>query len=286
MVWKARQCWMLSGSGSQIVMKPLAEFSLADIRRIRGILFDIDDTLTTDGRLTPEAYAAMAAINAAGVITVPITGRPAGWCDHIARMWPVDGIVGENGAFYFHFDPVQQKLKQRFLKDEATRQRDRERLSTIARNILQAVPGTAPASDQPYREADIAIDFCEDVPALPRAEVERIKTLMESAGLTAKISSIHVNGWLGRYDKLSTTQLFMQERFGIDLDAHKHEFVFVGDSPNDAPMFGYFPHSVGVANVIEFLDLLPARPTYVTLSRCGEGFAELVDVLLGGKRPG
>jgi HAD superfamily hydrolase (TIGR01484 family) len=227
----------------------------------------------------------MAAINAAGVITVPITGRPAGWCDHIARMWPVDGIVGENGAFYFHFDPVQKKLKQRFLKDEAARQRDRERLSTIARDILQAVPGTALASDQPYREADIAIDFCEDVPALPRAEVERIKALMESAGLTAKISSIHVNGWLGRYDKLSTTQLFMLERFGIDLDAHKHEFVFVGDSPNDAPMFGYFPHSVGVANVNEFLDLLPARPAYVTLSRCGEGFAEVVDVLTGGKRP-
>jgi hypothetical protein len=286
MVWEARQCWMLPASGPRIVMKPLVEFSLADIRQIRGVLFDIDDTLTTDGRLTPEAYAAMAAVKAAGVITVPITGRPAGWCDHIARMWPVDGVVGENGAFYFHFDPVQKKLKQRFLKDEATRQHDRERLTAIARQILQAVPGAALASDQPYREADIAIDFCEDVLALPRAEVERIKTLMDSAGLTAKISSIHVNGWLGRYDKLSTTQLFMQERFGIDLDAHKHEFVFVGDSPNDAPMFGYFPHSVGVANVIEFLDLLPAPPTYVTLSRCGEGFAELVDVLIGGKPAG
>lgn len=121
---------------------------------------------------------------------------------------------------------------------------------------------------------------------MPRAEVERIKTLMESAGLTAKISSIHVNGWLGRYDKLSTTQLFMKERFGIDLDSHKREFVFVGDSPNDAPMFGWFPYSVGVANVGAFLDLLPAKPAYVTPSRCGEGFAELVDALIGGKRAG
>ena len=267
-------------------MKPLSEFSPNDLRQIRGVLFDIDDTLTTDGQLTPEAYAAMASLKTAGFIVVPITGRPAGWCDHIARMWPVDGVVGENGAFYFHFDQAARKLKQRFIKDDATRQLDRERLTAVAQHILQTVPGTALASDQRYREADIAIDFCEDVAALPHTEVARIKMLMESAGLTAKISSIHVNGWLGRYDKLSTTQLFMQERFGIDLDALKHEFVFVGDSPNDAPMFGYFPHSVGVANVIEFLDLLPARPTYVTPSRCGEGFAELVDVLLAGRRPG
>ena len=264
-------------------MKPLTDFPLAARRQIKGVLFDIDDTLTTDGQLTAEAYAAMAALKRAGFITVPITGRPAGWCDHIARMWPVDGVVGENGAFYFWFDHAEKKLKQRFIKDDATRQRDRKTLSAIARQILEAVPGTALASDQAYREADIAIDFCEDVQALPHAEIEKIKSMMEAAGLTAKISSIHVNGWLGGYDKLSTTKLFLKERSGIDLDAHKNEFVFVGDSPNDAPMFAYFPHSVGVANVKYFLDLLPARPVYVTPSRCGTGFAELVDELLVGK---
>jgi HAD superfamily hydrolase (TIGR01484 family) len=273
-------------SGLVLFMKALAEFPLADMRQIRGVLFDIDDTLTTDGQLTAEAYAAMTALKSAGFITVPITGRPAGWCDHIARMWPVDGVIGENGAFYFHFDPAERKLKQRFIKDELTRQRDREQLTAVARHILHTVPGTALASDQRYREADIAVDFCEDVPALPRAEVERIKTLMESAGLTAKISSIHVNGWLGDYDKLSTTQLFMKEQFRIDLDARKNEFVFVGDSPNDAPMFAWFPLSVGVANVREFLDFLQTQPTYVTPSRCGEGFAQLVDALIGGKRDG
>jgi HAD superfamily hydrolase (TIGR01484 family) len=267
-------------------MKPLSEFSADAVRQIRGVLFDIDDTLTTEGQLTAEAYTAMASLKAAGFIVAPITGRPAGWCDHIARMWPVDGVIGENGAFHFHFDQADKKLKQRFIKDEATRQRDREQLTAVARHILQTVPGTALASDQRFREADIAIDFCEDVPALPRAEVERIKTLMEAAGLTAKISSIHVNGWLGSYDKLSTTQLFMKERFGIDLDVHKSEFVFVGDSPNDAPMFAWFPYSVGVANVSEFQDLLPAKPAFVTPSRCGRGFAELVNALTGGKPVG
>jgi hydroxymethylpyrimidine pyrophosphatase-like HAD family hydrolase len=141
------------------------------------------------------------------------------------------------------------------------------------------------ASDQHYREADIAIDFCEDVPPLPAGDIARIKSRMESAGLTAKISSIHVNGWLGNYDKLSTTKLFMQERFGIDLDAHKNEFVFVGDSPNDEPMFGYFPCSVGVANVKFFFDVMLMKPAYLTEASCGAGFAELASILLSPPAP-
>ena len=264
-------------------MRPLAAFSPESRASVRGVLFDIDDTLTTDGRLTADAYAAVDALKLAGLLVVPITGRPAGWCDHIARMWPVDGVVGENGAFYFCFDHTEKKLKQRFVKSVAERETDRARLTEVAQRILREVPGCALASDQRYREADIAIDFCEDVPALPREEVARIRTIMESAGLTAKVSSIHVNGWLGSYDKLSTTKLFMQERVGIDLDLHKNEFVFIGDSPNDEPMFEYFPHSVGVANVRNFLDVISTRPAYVTEASCGAGFVELVSALLGSR---
>ena len=261
-------------------MSPLAAFSPESRASIRGVLFDIDDTLTTEGRLTADAYAAVEALKLAGLIVVPITGRPAGWCDHIARMWPVDGVVGENGAFYFFFDHAKKKLQHRFVKTGDERQTDRKKLTTIAERILREVPGSALASDQHYREADIAIDFCEDVPALPREEIQRIKTIMETCGLTAKISSIHVNGWLGSYDKLSTTKLFMQERFGLDLDLHKAEFVFVGDSPNDEPMFEYFPYSVGVANVKKFLDLIAAKPAYVTDASSGAGFAEVANALL------
>jgi HAD superfamily hydrolase (TIGR01484 family) len=260
-------------------MRPLADFWPESRANIRGVFFDIDDTLTSAGRLTAAAYTAVEALKEAGFIVVPITGRPAGWCDHIARMWPVDGVVGENGAFYFFFDHTAKKLKQRFVKAASEREADRKQLSAIAQQILGDIAGSAMASDQHYREADIAIDFCEDVPPLPAGDIARIKSRMESAGLTAKISSIHVNGWLGNYDKLSTTKLFMQERFGIDLDAHKNEFVFVGDSPNDEPMFGYFPCSVGVANVRKFVDEMLMKPTYVTRADCGAGFAEIADLL-------
>ena len=266
-------------------MRPLAAFSPESRASIRGVLFDIDDTLTSEGRLTAAAYATVEALKKTGLIVVPITGRPAGWCDHIARMWPVDGVVGENGAFYFFFDHANKKLQHRFVITGDERQADRKKLTIIAERILRAVPGSAFASDQHYREADIAIDFCEDVPPLSTEEIKRNKTIMQSAGLTAKISSIHVNGWFGGYDKLSTTKLFMQERFALDLDLHKSEFVFVGDSPNDEPMFEYFPHSVGVANVKKFLDVISSKPAYVTESNCGEGFAELARALLIEKLP-
>jgi HAD superfamily hydrolase (TIGR01484 family) len=265
-------------------MSVLSKFCLKDRANIRGLLFDIDDTLTTHGQLTAAAYAAVERLKHAGFIVAAITGRPAGWCDHIARMWPVDGVVGENGAFYFRYDAANKKLVQRFLSADLQRTATKKRLMAIAEKILREVPGAALASDQAYREGDIAIDFCEDVAPLPRAEILRIKQIMEAVGMTAKISSIHVNGWFGEHDKLSTTKLFMQEVFNINLDEHKNEFVFIGDSPNDAPMFSYFPYSVGVANVSDFAEsLLLQRPAYVTAARSGEGFIELANALLSAK---
>jgi HAD superfamily hydrolase (TIGR01484 family) len=209
---------------------------------------------------------------------VPITGRPAGWCDHIARMWPVDAVVGENGAFYFSCR--DGKLLKRYQDDDQTRAGKRARLGAIGERILAQVPGCALASDQAYRETDLAIDFCEDVPALPLETAGRIAALMREAGLTAKISSIHVNGWFGDYDKLATTRQLFAEQFSMDLDKAKAELVFVGDSPNDAPMFAYFDNSVGVANVARFEGRLEAEPKYVTRGFAGAGFAELVAHLL------
>jgi HAD superfamily hydrolase (TIGR01484 family) len=256
-------------------MRALAEL---DARGVRAVLVDIDETLTTAGKLTGDAYAALERLHAAGRIVVPVTGRPAGWCDHIARMWPVDAVVGENGAFYFFFS--EGRLHKRFVDDAPTRARKRARLEDITRKILAAVPGCALASDQPYREGDLAIDYCEDVPPLALHAAERIAALMRDAGLNAKISSIHVNGWFGGYDKLSTSRILFDERFGRDLDMANKEFVFAGDSANDAPMFGFFENSVGVANVHRFEGRLAAEPKYVTRGASGAGFVELVEHLL------
>jgi len=259
-------------------VKPLAEL---DVRGVSAVLTDIDDTLTSEGKLTAEAYSALERLQRAGFRVVPVTGRPAGWCDHIARMWPVDAVVGENGAFYFYY--ANGRLERRFQQDEASRAEKRARLSGIAAGILAAVPGCALASDQPYRETDLAIDYCEDVPPLPLAAAERIASLMRQAGLTAKVSSIHVNGWFGDYDKLATARQLFAERFGLDLDQANRQVVFAGDSPNDAPMFGFFHNSVGVANVRRFEGLLKEKPKYVTRAPSGAGFRELAEHLLVAK---
>ena len=259
-------------------MQPVDAMPIAGVR---GVLADIDDTITTGGRLTADAYAAMERLTAAGLAVVPITGRPAGWCDHIARMWPVAGVVGENGAFWMRYDARSRRLLKRFLATDRERAANRAKLQRIGERILQAVPGCALASDQLYREADLAIDFREDVPPLPPEAIDRVVALMEAEGLTAKVSSIHVNGWFGRYDKLGMTRTFLREAFAVDLDADKDRYVFVGDSPNDAPMFAYFPLSVGVANVREFADRIATPPAFVTSREAGAGFVEVAERLLG-----
>ena len=261
-------------------MQALATMPEPQRLAVRGVLFDIDDTLTSDGALTATAFTSLERLRDAGLLVMPITGRPAGWCDHIARMWPVSAVVGENGAFAMRYDRASRKLVRRFAVDAATREANRAKLAAIGREILAAVPGSALASDQAYRESDLAIDYREDVGPLAPADVDRIVELMRRHGLTAKVSSIHVNGWFGDYDKLAMTRTLLAEDFAIDLDADRNRYVFVGDSPNDAPMFAYFPNSIGVANVRAFADRIATLPTYVTKARAGAGFAEVAQWLL------
>jgi HAD superfamily hydrolase (TIGR01484 family) len=261
-------------------LRPLAEFAPADRARVRVVMTDIDDTLTEHGRLPAESYAAMERLHRAGLLVIPVTGRPAGWCDLIARQWPVDGVVGENGAMYFRYLDRERRMERVYAKDTATRAQDRAKLTRIGEEVLAEVPGAALASDQAYREADLAIDYCEDVAPLPAAAVERIVAIFERHGAVAKVSSIHVNGWFGRYDKLSMARRLLAEAFEIDADAARGEVVFVGDSPNDSPMFGFFPNAVGVANVLDFVDSLRHKPRWVANARAAAGFAELAEALL------
>ena len=256
-------------------LQPISTLPPEVCRAARWLLCDIDDTVTTDGRLPAASLAAMEQLQHAGISVVPITGRPAGWCDHFARMWPVDAIVGENGALYMRYDAASRRMVRVFFVNDKDRERDRARLDELRTAILRAHPGAGIASDQPYREADLAIDFCEDVPPLPREQVRAIAEMFRAAGAVAKISSIHINGWFGDYDKLAMTKRLFREQFQVDLTRDELGAVFAGDSPNDAPMFGHFSNSVGVANVLDFVDDLAHAPKYVTAARSGDGFVEL-----------
>lgn len=265
-------------------MRPLNEFPAADAAKVTTVFTDIDDTLTTDGYLPAAAYAALEDLRDAGIHVAAVTGRPAGWCDMIARFWPVAGVVGENGAFYFAYDGAKRKMQRAYFADAASRAANGRKLDHIRTRVLTEVSGAAISADQLYRESDLAVDFCEDVPALEDAAVIRIKQIFEEEGAVAKISSIHVNGWFGDYDKLLMSRRFTSEVLGFDMDAQKHTIVFCGDSPNDAPMFGFFPNACGVANVLDFQHKLEATPRWIASQKGGAGFVEIASFLLNARR--
>lgn len=265
-------------------MIPISELSAAQAAAIHTFITDVDDTVTTDGVLTADAYAAMERLKASGLRVIVTTGRPAGWCDHIARMWPVDAVVAENGAASFVYDRQARKLRAHHSLEGDGFRVNRERVDAVAQAVLRAVPGTALASDQFCRLYDLAIDFCEDVARVSDEGVQEVVRIMEAAGMTAKISSIHVNGWFGTHDKLSMTRTLMQDLYGVDLDTQRDRFMYAGDSPNDAPMFAHFPYSVGVANVRDFAGKMQALPKFVTQGHSGAGFSELAARLIALRR--
>ncbi len=255
-------------------MKMAKEFKKS---HIRFVFTDIDDTLTSSGLLSAQAFQALWDLHASGIHVVPVTGRPAGWCELIARQWPVAGVVGENGGFYFRYH--ERTMKRFYVHDSATRTDNQRRLDRIRAEILTSVPGAKVASDQFCRLMDLAIDYCEDVEPLPPVEVEKIVSIFKKHGATAKVSSIHVNGWFGEYDKLSTCRLFCEREFELQLDRENSSSIFVGDSPNDEPMFNFFKNSFGVANVKRFLSTMKYHPKFVSELEGGEGFAEIAKVL-------
>lgn len=259
--------------------KPFGEISAERLAGIEFVLTDIDDTLTTEGRLPAQAYHALEQLHEAGITVVPVTGRPAGWCDLIARLWPVDAVVGENGAFYFACSP-QGGMTREFAQSAEERSEGRRRLNVLADVIFKAVPRARLSADQTFREADLAIDFAEDGPRLDDAEIAQIVTSFEEAGAVAKVSSIHVNGWFGQYDKLAMTRSLFTRRYGLDLEKAGDKVIFVGDSPNDAPMFDFFENSIGVANFADFQDGTVPPPKWITQKAGGAGFAEVADAIL------
>lgn len=256
-------------------MKTIAEFKERDIR---VVLTDIDGTLTQNGRLPANSYKSLWQLAEAGLQVIPVTGRPAGWCEMIARLWPVHGVVGENGAFFFSLK--QKKMQRHFLLSGPARKENRENLKKIRQAVLASVQGAAIASDQFSRLFDLAVDFSEDVPPLPEPKIDQIVEIFHQHGAHAKVSNIHVNGWFGNYNKVSTCQTYLKKEFKMTAAQMRQHCIFVGDSPNDEPMFEFFPHSFAVANIRDFLSRLKHKPTYVAKASEADGFVEVANRLL------
>ncbi|HLW21606.1 MAG TPA: HAD-IIB family hydrolase [Sphaerochaetaceae bacterium] len=257
-------------------MEALERLTAEQASRIKYVLMDIDDTLTSHGKLQGEAYAALWRLHEQGLLAIPITGRPAGWCDLIARQWPVAAVVGENGALAFW---EEHGSVTRLYHEQAVRN-DHERLQKIQRRIMQDIPEARLATDQFSRLFDLAFDISEDLPHLTDEDAMHIQRICEEEGAIAKISSIHVNVWLGTYDKRTMASHVLSHRFGYDDLRDRDQVVYFGDSPNDEPMFSHFPMSIGVANIERYRSYMKRLPAFRTQSEGGIGFSEGIDRIL------
>jgi HAD superfamily hydrolase (TIGR01484 family) len=259
----------------------LGQWPAATRAQLVGVFTDIDDTLTTDGAITPDALQALADLQAAGLHVVAITGRPVGWSEPFVTAWPVDSIVAENGAVAL-LPLADGKLQKRYQQDAATRAANFKRMQAVLARIEREIPGARRATDSAGRETDIAIDHSEFV-QLAEDTIAQVVALMRSEGMHATVSSIHINGWYGDNDKLEGARWITRELWGRTLDDEIDRWAYVGDSTNDQLMFRSFAHSIGVANVARFVPQLEHLPRYVTAGERGAGFAEAVRAVLGAR---
>lgn len=274
----------------RVDVKALSEWPIAQRRQITGVFTDIDDTLTTDGALTPDALQALHDLKAVGLTVIAITGRPVGWSEPFAAAWPVDAIVAENGSVALYrgdflnqiglqgTSDLRKPLSKSYQRDTATRGLNYTRMQQVLTRIESEVQGAMRSTDSAGRETDIAIDHSE-FRQLPPQQIEQVVQIMRTEGMQATVSSIHVNGWYGDHNKLQGAHWIVRELFDRDLSQEMHRWAYVGDSTNDQLMFEAFENSIGVANIVRFLPELKHLPKYVTTGERGAGFAEVATCL-------
>ena len=259
-------------------MKPLSSWPQNSRQKIVGVFTDIDDTLTTEGAITSDALQALQDLKAVGLMVIPITGRSVGWSIPFASTWPVNAMVAENGAVALLHDGTQNQVRKIYQQDLATRNHNFQEMQRIAQRVLNEIPGTIVAQDSLGRETDIAFDHSE-FHHLSQEQIQQVIKLLQEEGMTATVSSIHINAWFGDHNKWHGAQWILKELTGRNLKQELDQWVYVGDSTNDQVMFEHFTHSVGVANIKRFEKELKHLPKYIAQQERGAGFAELVRFL-------
>jgi HAD superfamily hydrolase (TIGR01484 family) len=257
------------------------KLSELDCSNLVGVLSDIDDTLTTDGKLLADAYQAMWRLSEAGLHVIPITGRSAGWAHMVLKTWPVTAVVAESGGLYMARTGQSKGIELQLHAPTHQVQADRLALQACGEQIMAQIPGLASASDNPYRLVDYALDYCEEVPRVAAHDVAHAIAMFEAHGFSARASSVHINAWRGDFDKAPMTLRLLNDHFDDARGSnHPDRWIFVGDAPNDASMFAGFARSVGVANLLGSLEQLSAKPAYLTARASGAGFIELAEHIL------
>ncbi|AGH80036.1 HAD family hydrolase [Psychromonas sp. CNPT3] len=262
--------------------KPLAQLPITQARNIKWLFTDVDDTLTWQGKLPPQTFLALEKLSLAGIKVVPVTGACAGWCDQIAKLWPVHGVIGENGAFWM------QKRKAEFVTKTTspldTMKHQQGELIKLLNRVLTEYPDIRFAYDQPFRYCDVAINLSQDrepvSDKLSHELLAKIKKLtVNGQRVNASLSSIHLNAWVGKHNKRLSTEQYLFDN-GQSPPLSLNEIAYIGDSLNDETMFAWLPTTFGVKNIEAILPQFKAKPAYISTKNGGYGFVELAELIL------
>lgn len=259
-------------------MQPLSLAPADTFSSVRFLLTDMDETLTHQGRLAAQTYAALERLQARGIRVIPVTAAPAGWCDQMARMWPVDGVIAENGGLFIRRSPDGHGVERHYWHAHDVRDGARDALRRIAQRVAASVPAARHADDQDFRLTSLAYARTDS------DQDNRILDALIAAGADATINNLWIIGWVGGYDKLSMSLRVLSDTFGVDAGTATGCVAYSGDSANDAPMFGYFTHTAGMSTVVEYLQQLPVLPRWITHGPGGSGFVEFADAILRARQ--
>lgn len=259
-------------------MKPLSSFSPESARALTGVVFDLDDTLLDDGRLSTAALDALYRLDAAGLVLLGATGRPAAWGQVLTRQWPVSGMVTENGIIALVRRAGRIEVLDR--ADRETRASRRRELAAIVAAMHREFPDLEPSDDVMGRLADYSFDIAESR-VVPADRVCAAADFARARGARVVQSSIQLHVSLDADDKASGVMRFLGLVHGVDATAATFRFAFIGDSENDASCFAGFHHSFGVANLRGRPSLWPR---YRAAGEKSQGFIEIADRLLNARR--
>lgn len=260
-------------------MRALNVADVDTFKNVRFILTDMDDTLTFQGKLSADTYTALERLQKAGFTVIPVTAAPSGWCDQMARMWPVDGVIGENGGIFFRRQKSEPGgVKRAFWHDEDKLPSLTEQLRKLGEYVKCRVPLACFADDQPYRLSSVAFVNPQD----PHQQA-MILDALHKYGAEATVNNLWILGWIGRYDKLEMSRKILLDYYQLDIDAEREAVLYCGDSTNDAPMFSFFEHTVGVSTVSEYLHQIPQPPRWITQGPGGVGFVEIANTLIASR---
>lgn len=262
-------------------MIPLRDMPAAHLADAPGLATDLDDTLTTHGAgLSATTLSALQELQEMGVPCVIATGRPVGWAQVLASLLPVRAVVAENGGAWALREGTSVRVA--FLDDEPTRREGLARAREVADELMKVFPVLSPVTEWASRGTDVVVDIGERV-AAPPAVVRDALSLVRKRGLHGVASTVHLHVSQRAPDKTLGLRRALDD-LGLDGEALRARWIYVGDSPNDAPAFAAVSRSVGVRNVLRFADSMPAWPRYVTDGEGPEGFAELVAALREARR--